>query len=373
MNEKKLQVAKPVLVAATLTAIVWVGAGSLTPPAGPIAPTMKTLTEVEPRIAVNATNTPGDADSLFKITQPGSYYLTGNITGVSGEMGIEIAASGVTVDLMGFDLVGVPGSLDAIRVSVGANNIGVVSGSVRNWAQDGVDLASTTNTRLADLLVAGNTGHGIVAGSYSVITRCAAYFNENDGIGTGSGSEIINCLAHNNTGSGLRVNDRSTITDCTVSSNTSNGITTDIGCTISNCTTYGNTGNGIRTSSSCTITNCTAYSNTGDGINFNQYCIVRNNTCAVNGVLSGDGAGIHATFSDNRIEGNNCTNNDRGMDVDVAGNFIARNTCSGNTTNWDVAAGNVCLVVSAATSAAILGDTGGVAPGSTDPNANFTY
>jgi len=60
-------------------------AGDLNPPPGPVAPTMKSLSEVEPRIAINATNTPGDADSLFKITQPGSYYLTGNITGVAGK------------------------------------------------------------------------------------------------------------------------------------------------------------------------------------------------------------------------------------------------------------------------------------------------
>ena len=88
-------------------------AGPLNPPAGPVTSTYKTLTEVEPRIAINATNTPGDAigdpsPSLFKITQPGSYYLTGNITGVEDTHGIEIVASGVTLDLNGFDLLGVP-------------------------------------------------------------------------------------------------------------------------------------------------------------------------------------------------------------------------------------------------------------------------
>ena len=51
----------------------------LDPPVGPITSTFKTLTEVEPRIAINATNTPGDADSIYIISQPGSYYMTGNI------------------------------------------------------------------------------------------------------------------------------------------------------------------------------------------------------------------------------------------------------------------------------------------------------
>src|SRR5881392_43776 len=89
-------------------------AGPLNPPAGPVASSYKTLTEVEPRTAISAANTPGDSDSLFKITQPGSYYLTGNIQGVSGKHGVEIAASGVTLDLNGFDLLGAPGSLDGV-------------------------------------------------------------------------------------------------------------------------------------------------------------------------------------------------------------------------------------------------------------------
>ncbi len=81
-------------------------AGPIDPPAGPIIPTGKPLTEVEPRIAISSTNTPGDADSMFKITQPGSYYLTSSITGVIGRHGIKVAASGVTIDLNGFIMRG---------------------------------------------------------------------------------------------------------------------------------------------------------------------------------------------------------------------------------------------------------------------------
>src|SRR6185436_1945782 len=88
--------------------------GDLNPPAGPVGPTMKPLSEIEPRIAISALTTPGDADSLFRITQPGSYYLTGNVTGVSGKSGIGIASSGVTLDLSGFELLGVAGSANGI-------------------------------------------------------------------------------------------------------------------------------------------------------------------------------------------------------------------------------------------------------------------
>ncbi|MCL4222042.1 MAG: hypothetical protein KJZ65_11815 [Phycisphaerales bacterium] len=54
-------------------------AGPPDPPSGPVASSYKTLAEVEPRIAIKATNTPGDANSVFRITQSGSYYLAGDI------------------------------------------------------------------------------------------------------------------------------------------------------------------------------------------------------------------------------------------------------------------------------------------------------
>ncbi|HZW06443.1 MAG TPA: hypothetical protein VFF65_04910, partial [Phycisphaerales bacterium] len=53
-------------------------AGPIDPPAGPVAPTGRTLAEVEPRTPIGPVTTPGDADAVFKITQPGSYYLAGN-------------------------------------------------------------------------------------------------------------------------------------------------------------------------------------------------------------------------------------------------------------------------------------------------------
>src|SRR5689334_9465486 len=119
------------IIASASAGVLISRAGPLDPPAGPVTPTYKTLTEVEPRIAINAINTPGDADSLFKITKPGSYYLTGNITGVVGRHGVEIIVGGVTLDLNGFDLVGVPamGEFDGVSVTVESlRNITVTNG-----------------------------------------------------------------------------------------------------------------------------------------------------------------------------------------------------------------------------------------------------
>src|SRR5215470_13013662 len=90
-------------------------AGDLNPPAGAIGPTMKPLSEVEPRIAINATNTPGDADSMYRISNPGSYYLTGLLLIAPGKMGIEIANDDVTVDLNGYRMGGISGTQAGIR------------------------------------------------------------------------------------------------------------------------------------------------------------------------------------------------------------------------------------------------------------------
>ena len=345
--------------ALTLVAAGLLFAGPLNPPAGPVTSTYKTLTEVEPRIAINAINTPGDADSLFKITQPGSYYLTGNITGVPARHGIEIAVAvngpSVTIDLMGYELAGVAGSLDGISVTVfSTRNVAIRNGTVRAWDGDGVDVLNSANNLLDGLRVEGNGGRGISAGTASTVTGCTAVFNAGGGIFAEGGS---------------------TVTGCTASSNEGDGISAGSGSTVAGCTSFFNFGNGISASSSSTVTGCTASFNNGDGIEVFSNCRVTDNTCAFNG-NGGNGAGIYATGSDNRIEGNNCTGADRGINVDTAGNIIIRNTCSGNSIDWVIATNNVVgpiLDRRAPASAAINGFSAPSSLGSTDPNANFSY
>jgi hypothetical protein len=68
--------------------------GSLTPPGAP-GPTMLTLLQVEPRTPISS--------APYTITNPGSYYLTANLTVNSGNA-ITIATNGVTLDLNGFTI-----------------------------------------------------------------------------------------------------------------------------------------------------------------------------------------------------------------------------------------------------------------------------
>ncbi|MEK6704089.1 MAG: right-handed parallel beta-helix repeat-containing protein [Planctomycetota bacterium] len=395
-------------------------AGPLNPPGGAVTSTYKTLTEVEPRTAINAANTPGDADSLFKITQPGSYYLTGNITGAAGKHGVEIATSGVTLDLNGFDLVGAGGfgTSDGVSVTAGGlSHIAVVNGSVRGWADEGVDLGTfgAFNCRIVDVLTSDNSGHGISAGNNCTVTGCSAYQNAGIGIFTSIAGTISNCSAYVNANTGIATGDASTISNCTASYNGNFGLTTGIGSTVSSCTarTNGvsgiyaaggstvlgssansNSGDGITAIDGCTITNCTAADNATrgigvnngcqitacttrnnlfDGIVVNYACVVSGNNCNGDGTAAGTHGGIRVLGQANRVESNNVTYAQRGFLVDSGGNVIARNTATGCTVNWVVVAGNKCLVVAGVNSAAINGSSGGVSPGSTDPSANYSY
>ena len=83
-----------------------------------------------------------------------------------------------------------------------------------------------------------------------------------------------------------------------------------------------------------------------------------------------------ATGTDTRIEANNCVRADRGIDIPGAGNIIIKNTCSGNTLNWSIAANNIFGPIidrTAPGTAAVSGNAAANTLGSTDANANFSY
>jgi parallel beta-helix repeat protein len=436
---------KPIVAALALGSAALLLAGPLDPPSGPVAPTYKTLAEVEPRTAISAANTPGDADSLYRITQRGAYYLSGNITGVSGKHGIEIAADGVTIDLMGFSMFGGEGSLDGIATSGLHGMITIRDGVIGGWGEDGIDLTeggTGESSLIEGILASGNMDHGIRAANLAVvrgcealntlgsglyairvgthsmiegcsvrnnngggifadtectISDCVASFNVSSGIVADSRASITACTSNNSVfGAGFAVGNSSTLTDCTADANAEEGFSVGDGCTLLNCvatenlglagiqvrtggstvtgcTAAGNTAHGIWGGVGSTVSGCTTKGNGADGIVAYSQCLVVGNTCHANGLGASTGAGIHAFSTDNRIEGNNCTSADRGIQIDGAGNFVARNTCSGNSLNWVVAAANVCFVVQASAGGAINGSSGGVPPGSTDPNANFSY
>ncbi|MGD9691008.1 MAG: right-handed parallel beta-helix repeat-containing protein [Phycisphaerales bacterium] len=400
-------------------------AGPLDPPAGPVSSTYKTLTDVEPRIAMSATTTPGGATAILRISQPGSYYLTGNVIGVAGRHGIEISSSGVTLDLNGFEVIGVGaagGAFDGVRAFGGFKNITIKNGHVRNWGDDGVEIANVVNSagaRVVNVQSTGNAGIGIACSTSNgvviactasengstgisatrLISECSAVDNAGSGLSVGQGGTIINSTAFSNDGNGLFSGFGGTIVNCTSDNNADDGIEASNGTTITNCSFLANGGSGINVFSSITIRNCTAVGNALYGIDADTYChiegstansntlggircgsrgVVRNNIAALN--ASGDeiGAGILGVGSDTRFEGNTCNNNDFGIDIDGTGNIIISNTCANNTQAFVIGVDNFYgpiidrrIPTAIASTPAAVGFSASSTMGSSDSRANF--
>lgn len=338
-------------------------AGPLVPPAGPIASTMKTIEQAEPRTPINATNMPGDADSVYKITVPGSYYLTGNLNAVAGKSGIEIAADNVTIDLMGFTLDGVVHtgggtSLDGIRVQPGVavKNTLIRNGIVDSWGHDGIDLTITAQSAggaavLENVRATNNAHDGISAPIGSLIRGCIASHNAFTGIEVESNGVIDACTADHNGGSGFVLTSAGVITNSTGNYNSARGLYLQFGSRASGCNFSFNEFTGVAITDGCTILDCT--------VSFN---------------FQGDG--ITVAGSKNRIEGNDCHYNKFGIRVTAPDNIIVRNTCSSNTTNWSIVADNFYGPIVDRTAAATPAVNSNFAIGtlgSSDPNANITY
>lgn len=407
--------------------------GPLDPPGGPVAATYRTLGEIEPRVPIDGVNTPGDGDSVYRIAQSGSYYLTGNLAVTTAEAGIEVAASGVTIDLNGFRLLGTGGTLAGIRAPAAIAGLVVRNGQISGWGDDGVEASLAADSVFEDLVVSSNAAHGLLVGKAARVSRCTASENGGSGFRALSGSSFHDCTAQGNSASGFMISEATSSTGltlldgcvatgngqlgfsvrhggnltscradlngedgigvggsglvhgCSALRNTGRGIVTfarlDAGTinggliTVSSCTASGNGGDGIYAINGLsTITGCSASANTGNGIRAFSSAYILNNTCGGNGAGGGDAAGIYVESGDSRVERNNVVANDRGIDIAGSGNLITGNSASGNTVNYEISMNNIVgPIVQGALSPAISGSTGGAGVGTTNPWANLSF
>ena len=337
--------------------------GSLTPP-GPPAPTMKTADQIEPRTIVNAVNTPGNLPNAysFVISQPGSYYLTTNLVGVSGKNGIEITANNVTLDLKGFALQlqgGSPSPLgeNGIDIPGAQTNITVRNGTISGWGFCDVSSASSSMNLVLERLnvsdsflgisiAAGmvrdcnsqNTASGgidvFVSGS---VSGCSA---QNNGAGYGiqavSGN-VSGCTADNNNGNGIYVSGGN-VSGCTADNNNGTGIY-DWGGTVTGCSVQGNNGYGISVWPGSVVTGCNVKGNLSSGIYvMGSGSEIIGNTCNGNNSTAATlQAGIFIVGCNNRVEDNHVTANGSAgiqvLDGTLTNNIIIKNSVFGNGAN----------------------------------------
>lgn len=275
-------------------------AGPLAPPSGPVGSTAKPLSELEPRTAVSFANTPGDSGAVYVIAQPGSYYLTANLSVPSGKTGIRIAASRVRLDLRGFRLSGVTGSIAGITDGGAAlTDVEIVNGTVASMASLGIGLTTTEHARIADVNVHDNGGVGVFAGPRATLERVFARMNaatapaQSAGLRVGDQSSVRACAAWGNTGAGIAAGANSLVEDCLAISNTGAGIETFATSSVVRCVGAANTGVGLGGASA--FTTCAAGDNSGTGMSSARAafvgCTSRNNHAT--NISAGGGSTIH--------------------------------------------------------------------------------
>ncbi|MDB6023218.1 MAG: Parallel beta-helix repeat [Pedosphaera sp.] len=373
--------------------------GPLTPPGAPTS-SMKSLDQIEARTIVNAANTPGDATNTFIISAPGSYYLTGNLTGDSGKHGISIQANDVTLDLNGFALIGGGGgAFRGVNVPLAQKNFSIRNGTVRGWTDGGVRTDVAINTlaeklRLSDNLgatglvigngaardcvsagnatgfVVGNGAQikdcsatanttGFSAGDRSHVNNCIATINTSTGFSCTSFVTLVDCTSSRNAGVGISVQGNCNVTRCNASRNDVDGLTTGPGCTVAGCTAGNNGYNGISVDTGSTVQNCTARVNGSAGVGCSASCQLLGNTCDANN------RGVYTSGNGNRIDGNSCSANTlHGYSISGSNNLLVRNSAHANTTDFSIGANPAGPIVNM---------TGGGTISSTSPWANFTY
>ena len=302
-------------------------AGDLEPSAPP-APTMKTLDEVEPRTPLSQQTTPGDLTYLYKITESGSYYLTGNES--TGKRGILIDANNVTVDLAGFTLsgTGVAGKYGILIT--GHSNVEIRNGSICNFGYHGIfenDGSNGRNHRIINIRVMGNGSAGDwdginLSGEGHLIKDCTIATSGDDGINVGYGCAVIGNTAWENNNRGIYASYGSTVADNTV---------------------YGNQRSGIYAVACTVVRNTVRSNNQSDTSNYAGIKVTRD--CLVKGNNLNDNKqnNIYVESSDNAIEENLVTDSTgNGIYFLVTGNFYANNRASGNVYDYnDVPGTNV--------------------------------
>ncbi|MFB0524372.1 MAG: right-handed parallel beta-helix repeat-containing protein [Phycisphaerae bacterium] len=259
----------------------------------------------EPRIPISSVP--------YTISSSESYYLTKNLQTTSGSQNaITVNADNVTIDLMGFSLIGRGSGTGRGIYMNGRSNVEIRNGTVRNFGREGIYEASVDDGdghRVISVRALFNGGAGIkLSDPNNLVRDCTTLANGNDGIYVGPVSMVTNNIS---------------------SDNGDDGIELDIGCMASGNVISYNKWHGIWTFFGCAVFDNVSYEN-GRGIVIqNDGNFVKDNTLRRN-VLSN----IYVKGTDNIIEANSVTSSGYGIYFEGCGNFYAYNRAADNTDDY---------------------------------------
>ena len=360
----------------------------LDPPPGPVGPTFKTLDQIEPSTPIGPDTTPGDEDSIFRITTPGHYHLTQNYRiNAPGKYLIEIATYPVTLDLRGVQLKADSHDMLSVIRANGCRRITIRNGVVEPLSGgDGIDLEGCWSCVVEDVkasygqrsIDAGSQAivrnctveralqTGIYVGKGSVVEDCTLWdspYNGANAIQTGAGSVVRDCAINHWKNIGVYAAKDTRITDCAITDCHFAGIYVDEGASISGCTIADGDGFGIYALNRATIDKCTISNCGTDGVRVYNDCRVTNSSVDANGRLQDDfHAGIRVLGDGNTINDNSLRDNYYyGIHVGSASNTILRNHAKGSYDEYKLLAPTQNHWA------------GEVAPGQTPTNPNTNY
>ncbi len=298
--------------------------------------------------AINAVRTP--INSLpYTISQSGSYYVTGNLDGSSG--GINITASDVTLDLMGFTLDG-GGSVNdqGINVPGVIDNLTIKNGTVRGFGNTGINQSVSSggilgsNTRILNMRVIDNNGTGIYTNAInSLVSGCSVSGNSGSGIYVAvafSNARVINNQVYGNGKSGIFGGDLimgNTVTDNGGGSTSYDAIQAS-NAVVRNNVVRNNQNSGIRGSNLLVEGNMVESNNLSEDANRGGIHVLGESRVVGNVLKDNKINGIHVSSYGNVIIDNHITrtNPGNGINFTISSNFYRDNTAYGNGTDFNL-------------------------------------
>jgi hypothetical protein len=356
LTTRTLSAATLISLLAATAALV---AGPLSPPAGPVASTYKTLAEVQPQTPIQSL--PGSQVAQYVITQPGSYYLTASITGVASKSGIQVLANDVSIDLNGFELDGAGVGLAAILASGDTGHLSGLSvrnGVAANWISAGIYAPGCTGGLFESLRLRSTGESGIRTAGGSVVRSCS-FQDGQVGVVAETGAHIVDCASTDPSNCGFILGDGSSAAQCSAFGPGVAGFRAQgNNASIIDCVSRGGAV-GIKLASGGNLVRRCKVGQTPSGIESDFANTIIDNT--VNADTAGQGNGISLIYGQNRVEGNHVYAFDTGIKLySATTNVVTSNTM--HTCTHPVSTGSYPMVAPVVTTAAAL---------ATNPKANI--